>query len=415
VTSYHARIPSRRQVLAGASVALLAFALAACGTTSDREGPRRVVERGPAPVAGRLPPGSQVKIAILLPLSGDRANLGRAMQRAAEMAVLEQGAKNMQLVTFDTRGTPEGAAAAAEQAMQQDAKLILGPVFAGEVRAVRERVGGKINVIAFSNDQAVAGSGVYLLSFSTKQQIENVIGYAARNGRKRIGIIAPANEYGQQITSLAKEVASKNGAEITRTGTYKPDTMEVTDDIKAFAGATGVDRKGRVGRAAPLDFDAVLIADGGTKLRMVASLLAYYDVDPDKVRYLGTGRWDDKALRRELSLRGGWYAAPDPTSFERFAGKFKGLHGDEPPRIATLAYDAVALAGTIAKKPDGIDYSAQTLTDPSGFAGIDGIFRFTADGQSERGLAVVEIGRDEVKVVGEPPRSFAPTGPGPTN
>jgi ABC-type branched-subunit amino acid transport system substrate-binding protein len=332
------------------------------------------------------------------------------MQRAAEMAVLEQGAKNMQLVTFDTRGTAEGAAAAAEQALQQDAKLILGPVFAAEVSAVRSRVGGKVAVVAFSNDQSVAGSGVYLLSFSLKQQVENVIGYAARNGRKRIGIIAPANEYGTQVTAMAKEVASKNGAEVTRTGTYKPDTMEVTDDIKSFAGATGVDRKGKVGRVAPLDFDAVLIADGGTKLRMVASLLAYYDVDPDKIRYLGTGRWDDKSLRRELSLRGGWYAAPDPTAFERFADKYKGAHGDEPPRIATLAYDGVALAATIAKKPDGIDYSPQALTDPSGFAGIDGIFRFTPEGLSERGLAVVEIGRDEVRVVGEAPKSFGVPG-----
>jgi len=410
VTSYNARIPSRRQVLAGASLALFAAALAACGT-SDRDGPRPAVSRAPAgPVAGRLPAGSQVKVAILLPLSGDRAPTGRAMQRAAEMAVLEQGARNMQLVTFDTRGTPEGATAAAEQALQQDAKLILGPVFANEVGAVRSRVGGKVAVIAFSNDQSVAGSGVYLLSFSLRQQVENVIGYAARNGRKRIGIIAPANEYGTQVTALAKEVATKNGAEVTRTGTYKPDTMEVTDEIKSFAGATGVDRKGKVGRLAPLDFDAVLIADGGTKLRMVASLLAYYDVDPDKIRYLGTGRWDDKSLRRELSLRGGWYAAPDPTAYERFSDKFKGAHGDEPPRIATLAYDAVALAATIAKKQDGIDYSSQALTDPSGFAGIDGIFRFTPDGLSERGLAIVEIGRDEVKVVGEAPRSFGVPG-----
>ncbi len=410
MTSYHARIPSRRQVLAGAGLAVFGLGLAACSTTSDEARPRPAVARPQAPSAGKLPAGSQVKVAILLPLSGDRANLGRAMQRAAEMAVLEQGARNMQLVTFDTRGTPDGAAAAAEQALQQDAKLILGPVFAAEVSAVRARAGGKVNVIAFSNDAAVAGNGVYLLSFSLKQQVENVIGYAARNGRKRIGIIAPANDYGNQVATLAKEVASKNGAEVTRTGTYKPDTMEVTDDIKSFAGATGVDRKGRVGRSAPLDFDAVMIADGGTKLRMVASLLAYYDVDPDKVRYLGTGRWDDRSLRRELSLRGGWYASPDPAQFERFSDKFKAAHGDAPPRIATLAYDAVALAATIAKQPDGIDYGSQRLTDPSGFAGIDGIFRFTPDGNSERGLAVVEIGRDEVKVVGEAPKSFGVPG-----
>lgn len=396
--------------MAAAGVALFGLSLTACASRDRGDGPRPAAAQPQAPGPGKLAAGAQVKVAILLPLSGERANLGRGMQRATEMAVLEAGARNMQLLTLDTRGTSEGAIAAAEQALQQDAKLILGPVFAGEVRAVRERVQGKVGVIAFSNDAAVAGGGVYLLSFSLKQQVENVIGYAARQGRKRIGVIAPANEYGQLVTQLAREAAAKNQAEVTRTGTYKPDTMEVTEDVKSFSGATGVDRKGKVSREAPLDFDAVLIADGGTKLRMVASLLAYYDVDPDRVRFLGTGRWDDKSLRRELSLRGGWYAAPDPTAFERFAEKYKAAHGEEPPRIATLAYDAVALAATIAKRPDGIDYSPQTLSDPAGFAGIDGIFRFTPDGHSERGLAVVEIGRDEVKVVGEAPKSFGTPG-----
>jgi ABC-type branched-subunit amino acid transport system substrate-binding protein len=399
----------RRQVLAAAGLALLGLGLAACGTSNRGEGPRPAVAR--APSGERLPAGAQVKVAMLLPLSGERAGLGRGMQRAAEMAVLESGARNMQLLTFDTRGTPEGAAAAADQAVQQGAKLILGPVFASEVRAVRDRAAAaRINVVAFSNDTSVAGGNVYLLSFMLKQQVENVIAYASRQGRKRIGVIAPANDYGQQVTELARAVASRNGAEVTRAGTYNPDSMEVTDDIKAFSGATGVDRKGKVGRVAPLDFDAVLIADGGTKLRMVASLLAYFDVDPDKVRYLGTGRWDDKSLRREISLRGGWYAAPDPTAFERFAEKYKGAHDEEPPRIATLAYDAVGLAAQLARRPDGIDFSSQALTDPAGFTGIDGIFRFTPDGLSERGLAVVEIGRDEVRVVGEAPRSFATAG-----
>lgn len=410
MTSYYARIPSRRQVLAVASVALFGLTLGACSTT-DRDGPGPAAARPAAPDPSKLAPGSQVKVAILLPLSGERARIGRAMQRAAEMAVLEQGARNMQLLTFDTRGTPEGSVAALEQAIQQGAKLVLGPVFSEDVRAVRDRAAAaNVNVIAFSNDTAVAGGNVFLLSFMLKQQIDNVVAHAARQGRKRIAVIAPANDFGAQVTQLTRDAAAKNGAEVTRTGTYKPDTMEVTDDIKAFSGAIGVDRRGRVGRGAPLDFDAVMIADGGTKLRMVASLLAYFDVDPDKVRFLGTGRWDDRSLRRELSLRGGWYAAPDPRNFERFAEKYKAAYGEEPPRIATLAYDGVGLAAALAKKPDGIDYSKRALTDPAGFSGIDGLFRFTPDGLSERGLAVVEIGRDEVNVVGEAPKSFGTPG-----
>jgi ABC-type branched-subunit amino acid transport system substrate-binding protein len=325
--------------------------------------------------------------------------------------VLEARANNMKLLYLDTRGTPEGAAAAADQAIQQKANLILGPVFAEEVRAVRTRAAGaNVNVIAFSSEPAVAGGNVFLLSFMLRQQVENVIAYASRQGRKRIAVIAPANDYGTQVTELVREAAQRNGAAVTRTGTYSPETMEVTDAIKSFSGATGVDRKGKVFRSAPLDFDAVMIADGGTKLRMVASLLAYYDVDPDRIRYLGTGRWDDRSLRRELSLRGGWYAAPDPASYERFADKYKSAHGEEPTRIATLAYDAVTIAATLAKRPGGPDFGTAALTNPQGFSGVDGIVRFLPTGLSERGLAVVEIGRDEVGVVGEAPKSFGTPG-----
>ncbi len=414
MTPYYARFrrPSQAFAMMGA-LFLGLLGLSAC-TGGDRDAVRpRPTAAAPQPSVnpGRLPAGSQVKIAILLPLSGERAALGRALQRAAEMAVLEGGASNMQLVTFDTRGTAEGAAEAADQAIRQDVKLILGPIFAAEVRAVRERAGAaKLNVIAFSNDQSVAGGNVYLLSFMLKQQVDNVIFYAAKQGKTRIGVLAPQNEFGNQVVQLARDAAARSNATVTRTGFYKPDSMEVTDEVKAFSGAIGVDRRGRVGRAEGLDFDAVLIPEGGTKLRMVSSLLAYYDVDPDKVKFLGTSRWDDKSLRRETSLRNGWFAAPDPNAFDRFSSKYQAAHKDEPPRIATLAYDAVSMAAQIARRPDGIDYGSASVTDPAGFTGVDGIFRFRPDGLAERGLAIVEINRDELKIVGEPPKSFATPG-----
>jgi ABC-type branched-subunit amino acid transport system substrate-binding protein len=400
---------------ASISAAVLSAGLLLAGCSSGPRTPPPVATTPPPgalPGTGpRLPPGAPVTAALLLPLSGERANLGTSMQRAAQMAAAQSGVPNLQIVSFDTRGTPEGAAEAADRAIAGNANIILGPLLSGEVRAVRERAAAaRVNVIAFSNDAAVAGGNVFLLSFLPKQQVENVIAHAAREGRTRIAVLAPQNAYGEQILNYAREVAPRYNATVVKTGFYNAESMEVTDDVKAFSGAAGVDKKGNVARVEPVNFDAVLIPDGGTKLRMVASLLAYYDVDPDKVRYLGTGRWDDRALRRESMLRGGWFAAPHPGLWEQFAAKYKQAHAADPPRVASLAHDAVVVTATLARRREGADFSTAAIADPQGFTGADGPFRFLPDGTSERGLAVIEINRDEFRVVGEPPRSFAVPG-----
>ncbi len=412
MTSSYARFRGRRQVLVGAALTVFGLGLASCayqGRQASRPALPTPVSSPAAPSFGaKLPPGSPVKAALLLPLSGEHAELGRGMLRAAEMAAAQAGAANLQVVAFDTRGTPEGAADAIDRAIAADAKIVLGPLFSAEVKAVRHRAAAaRVNVIAFSNDPIIAGGNVYLLSFLPRQQIDSVMGYAAREGRTRVAILAPQNEYGDQIVQLARELAPRHNLSIARVGHYKADTMEVADEIKAFSGATTIDRKGKVSHSAPLDFDAVLIPDGGTKLRMVASLLAYYDVDPDKIRYLGTARWDDRALRRETMLRGGWFAAPHPEPWERFSDRFQQAHKSEPPRVASLAHDAVIVAANLARQPQGIDLGGAAITNPAGFNGLDGAFRFTPDGLSERGLAIIEISREEFKVIGEPAKGFA--------
>jgi branched-chain amino acid transport system substrate-binding protein len=138
----------------------------------------------------------------------------------------------------------------------------------------------------------------------------------------------------------------------------------------------------------------------------VAPLLPFYDIDPVRVRILGTGLWDDPSLGKEPELVGGWYAAPDPKQRADFEQRYATLFGAKPPRIATLGYDATALAALLAKKPGGADFSAAALTNPNGFAGLDGIFRLRADGLNDRGLAVLEVQRDAPRIVSPAPVSF---------
>jgi hypothetical protein len=160
--------------------------------------------------------------------------------------------------------------------------------------------------------------------------------------------------------------------------------------------------------AGDLGFDALLLPVGGQQLQTLAPLLPRYGIDPAHVHFLGTGLWDnDPALANEPELEGAWYAVPDPSGRADFEKRFAALYGHAPPRLATLAYDATALAAALSRGPEGADFSADALTNQNGFVGLDGIFRLRADGRVERGLAIVEVHRAGNAVVSPEPQSFS--------
>ncbi len=387
----------------------------------------------PAETPPALPPGP-ASVALLLPLSGPSAKVGQAMFEAAQMALFDIGGAAMVLLPLDTEGTPEGAARAAETAARDGARLILGPLFSASVAAVAPIARrAELNVIAFSSDRNVAGPGVYVMGLLPRQQVARVVGFAAGRGVTRIAALASAGIYGRTAVAALKEATAALGVELVDIA-YFPETArtasEVSDIVRLF---TDYDRRrgnllaqkralaGRddevsretLRRLETLDtlgevgFDAVLIPDGGLALTTVAPLLPYYDVDPRTVRILGTAAWESADLASEPALVGAWFAAPPPEARRPFEDRFVKLFAHAPRRIATLAYDAVALAGALARMPDETGFAAAALTNPSGFRGVDGLFRFNPDGTNERGLAVLEVTAKGLATVSPAPRSFA--------
>ena len=187
---------------------------------------------------------------------------------------------------------------------------------------------------------------------------------------------------------------SSPGASVGRIARYDPDAPNYGDAVKAFAAAGDI------------DFDAVLLPEGGARLKALAPLLPFNGIDPDKVKLLGTGLWADATIGTEPALEGGWYAAPAPQARLDFEKRFEALYRHAPPLLATLGYDATALAAVLAKKDGPPDFSASALTNPSGFAGLNGIFRLREDGIVERGLAVLEVHRAGATVIDPAPQTF---------
>ena len=353
------------------------------------------------------------RVGLLLPLSGRYAQEGETLLHAAQLALFDTADEHFLLLPRDTGGTASGAERAALALLEEGVDLILGPLFAEGVNAVASHARAHgITVVAFSTDRTAAREGVYLLGHTPRTQIRRVFAHAAANGHRRIALLAPETRYGATVADEAWTAAALNGLSLEKVRNYTADASDAADVVRNLA---DYDRRAqalkderrtlaRQGDAAArrrlkrletldtlgeLPFDALLLADGGARLRQVAPLLPYYDIDPAKVRVLGTGLWEDGATLGEPALAGGWFAGPDPAARRTFETRYQRVFGMPPGAIATLAYDATALAAALARA--GASFNAQAVGNRGGFLGADGLFRFDDEGIAERGLAVFEV------------------------
>ena len=350
----------------GAGAAVLA--LAGCQT-----GPR-----GPVEPAGIEPPpvpaGQETnEVAVIVPLTGPDAGVGTSIANAARLALLDTGEQSIRIQVYDS-ARPGGAAAATQQAITDGSRLILGPLLAEDVRAaapVARRAG--IPVIAFSNDEGVAGDGVYIMGFTPDQSIGRVVSFARTKGATSFGALVPTGLYGQRAAQALLGAVRKSGGRVASIESYDRTKASVT------AAASRLNAKGPI--------DAVLIGDS-TRIAALAGPAIKVGA-----HRLGTELWAaDRAIGKTTTLRGAWYAAAPDTQFDRLVTRYRARYGKTPYRLASLGYDSVLLAVRSAKNwPIGRAFPAKGLVDKDGFAGVDGSFRFVHEGIAERLLEVRQV------------------------
>jgi ABC-type branched-subunit amino acid transport system substrate-binding protein len=284
------------------------------------------------------------------------------------------------------------AADAARKLLAQGAEVIVGPLFGPSVAAVapvaRDRA---VPVLAFSTERSVAGKGTYLISFLPQNEVRRVIGYAASRGHQKFAALIPQTAYGDVAQSAFQNSVQAVKGQVV--------------DIERFAPRSGA-VTAPAGAVAKSGADAVLIAQGGPLAKEIAPTLQFDGMGPGKVQLLGTGLWDDASLAKESSLQGSWYAAPAPKADDAFVSRYRATFNSPPANLASLAYDAVSLVALLAQGKPYHRFTQDALMDPNGFSGVDGIFRFNADGTSERGLAVLEMTPMGPVVVSPAPTTF---------
>jgi ABC-type branched-subunit amino acid transport system substrate-binding protein len=321
-------------------------------------------------------------VAIVLPLTGSSSAIGTAMLNAAQMALFELAGPDLTLLPFDSAGTPEGAADAVRQAVAQRVDIVVGPLFATEARAATPIAeAAHIPLLSLSADQSVAGHGTYVMGFLPGPQAVRVAQYAASQGKTRQAILAPSNEYGRRVVAALTNSLSGSGVTFGPVEYYDPGSLDLTAPMKRLL----VNRQGD-----DPAFDALLLPDDGQRLRRVAEQWAAQGVPADRVALMGTMLWDDAHPGDIPALAGGWYAVAPKAGFDEFAKRYTKAFGSQPPRLASLAYDATAIAAVLGKR-SAHDFSPGILTNPQGFAGVDGLFRLNLDGTITRSYAIKEV------------------------
>lgn len=391
-------VRASRRVMLRAGLLLAGLALAGC---SIGGGGSILGEKAPdakiAPGAGK----PRVKVAVLLPLTDSNSqSVAKALKQAGELALFDFDNPNVELVPKDTHGTPEGAKSAARDAVKEGAELIIGPLFANEVTAAApEAKAGNIPMIAFSSDRKVAGNGVYLLSFLAGSDVPRIVSYAVTQQKTRFAALIPQTEYGRLVEQSFLAATKQIGAQVVAVKSYPQDANGMVAPVREIAALV---KKGE-----PPQFDALFMPAAADTLPALAPLLPYAEIDTKTIKVIGSSGWDYTGVGKEQALVGAWFPAPDPKGWTDFTKRYVETYGDVPPRLATLAYDAVSLAISLSNNPQGSRFTPSTLTRASGFAGVDGLFRLRPDGTSERGFAVLEVQRYGNQVVEAAPASFS--------
>jgi len=381
-----------RRAWLGLLVSATALLLAACGGLTIG---------GPPPAAGPPQPATalgsgQVRAALILPLSaaGSPGLAAQSMRNAAELALTEFNAPNIQLLIKDDGGTAQGAQQAAQAALAEGAEIILGPLLGQSVAAAGQVARARnVPVIGFSSDASVASRGVYLLSFLPESDVDRVIDYAASRGKRSFAALISENAYGNVVDAAFRQAVARNSGRIVALERFSVDPARIQEAVRRVSPALS-------------QADALFIPGEPEAVVPAAQALATAGVNLKRLQLLGTGPWDDQRMYTDSTLQGGWFAAPEPAGFRGFSGRFRTRYGQDPLRAATLAYDAVSLVAALVKTQGPQRFSEQVLTSPSGFSGIDGVFRFRPEGGNERGLSVVRVTPSGPQTVSPAPKAF---------
>ncbi len=362
---------------------------------------------------GVIAPGTPaIKVALLVPLSGDSLSVGNAMMDAANMALydsyLSVPSKDIRsqiiLLPKDTGSTAADAVRVAKQAVDQGATFVIGPLFSqsvAQVQPITQPAG--IPMLTFSNTREIARTDTFIFGFLPEQQVQRVADYAFLHNLRRVALLAPNDAYGRKIQDALATIYGRKGGAVSPIELYAPSPANIDAAVARLASYNEANQDQA--------FQAIFIADGGSQLKNIINSIKKTNIDLAKIKLLGTGLWDDPAITKMPEMHGAWFSSSPPDISQAFEHRFKVIYGYKPIRLASLAYDAVSWITQLTMNQPNTTIDLQALTNPDGYMSpTNGLVRLNKDGTNDRKLAIMEVTPSGFRVIEPAPRSFDPPG-----
>ncbi len=382
-----------RKIVLTATAVAASVLLAACDPVPISGGGPSINTSKPVPVALLVPRGSGQH--------GDDV-LAQGLENAARMAIADLNGVQIDLRVYDTGGDPQTAAAVATQAVNDGARILLGPVYAEAANAAGIAAAKRgVNVLAFSNNTSIAGGNVFVMGPTFENTANRLTQYAARQGKRNMVVVSDNNAAGMAGRAAIQQAAVQSGVTIGGNVSFDVSQQGVINAIPTIT--NGV-------RQANADMMFLTATTVGA-LPLLSQLLPEAGIKTSDVQYVGLTRWDIPSQTLALpGVQNGWFAVPDPIKSSAFSARYQSTYGAAPNPISGLAYDGIAAIGALVRSGNSEALTGAALTQSAGFQGTGGIFRLLPDGTNERGLAVATIQDQKVVIIDPAPISFAGAG-----
>jgi ABC-type branched-subunit amino acid transport system substrate-binding protein len=391
-------LTAARKALRPVLVILAALALSACepvafGAPGD----------GARGDGGRIQSGAPVRVALLVPQSDSgAAPVAASLENAARLAVAQNAGVPIDLRVYDTAGQPATAAAQAQRAVDEGARIILGPLFGEAANAAGLAVVDEgVNVVSFSNNPSIAGGNVFVLGPTFANTANRLMAYAKDEEMRSVVILHSDDVPGRFGRGAIEQAAARNGLQVVRSVGY-PLSIE------------GVDASARsAGSAVAAGADSIFLTTDATNaaMPMLLQTLPESGADPAQTQYIGLTRWDVRPDLFSLpGAEGAWFTLPKRARQAAFNQAYRNSYGSAPHPLGGLGYDGVAMVAQLAAQGRSDPLSTRALTRRTGFDGTGGLFRLTANGANERALAVATIRNNQVVIIDPAPSSFGGAG-----
>ena len=353
----------------------------------------------------------RIKVGVMLPLSGEHKNIGNLILNAIEMAIFQTKKNKLVLLIKDTEANPKKSKEAFIELKDEGVDIIIGPLFSKSLAAIHTLSNNNdLNIFALTNNINLGKKGIWIFGVDPQAQTKRALEVALEMELKKIAALLPKNAYGLLLYDTILNFSKENSIDIENIEFYENSiesqriaAQNLSKGFDKYQESLDLIKEKEDNEEREKDimflkkpFDIVFIAASGQNLTVLSSQLQYNNVDPNAVQYLGISSWEDRSILNEPALEGGIFV----TTSEFYQKKIKLIYqksfNQEMPKIAMIAYDVIALLGSIDYKENKVNINE--IINDEGYLGLRGLFRLRENGIVERAFELKQVKNKNFKI-----------------